>query len=370
MSAAEPIPLFDYRPQLQRMRAEMLDAITEVLDSGKLILGPQVQAFEREFARFLSAPEHAVGVASGTDSVALALRALGVGPGDEVITVANTAVPTISAIRMVGAVPVFCDIDPQTLLMDVADAARRVTRRTRAIVPVHPFGNVVDMPAVIRLAADRELHVVEDCAHSTGATLNGRHTGTFGDAACFSFYPTKTLGAYGDGGLCLARSAELAEALRTLRMFGTRDGRIAVREGVTSRLDELQAAILRVKLRHLHDDLAARRAIAARYRDRLDQRVATPCVAPGVEHAYHLMVIQMENRARVIERLEAEHIGYGIHYPQPIHLMPAYRFLDVAEGSLPVTERAAKRVLSLPCWPGLHEEQVERVCHVVNAALG
>ncbi|HWA98548.1 MAG TPA: DegT/DnrJ/EryC1/StrS family aminotransferase [Pirellulales bacterium] len=358
--------MFEYRSQWQQRRAEMLAAIAQVLDSGTLILGPRVREFEREFARYLGADDCAVGVASGTDALALALRVLGVGAGDEVITTANTAVPTVSAIRMVGATPVFCEIDRRSLLMNVCDAARRITSRTRALLPVHLFGNMVDMPAVMRLAGDRNLRVVEDCAQCTGATLGGRHAGTFGDIGCFSFYPTKNLGAYGDGGLCLACSDEIADALRSARCFGARDYRVATCEGVTSRLDELQAAILLVKLRDLVADVAERRRLAQLYREQLSDGVDLPTALAECAHAYHLFVIAVDDRAKVIGRLEAEQIGYGIHYPVPIHLMPAYRFLGY---SLPLTERAAERILSLPCYPGLTDDEVARICEVVNSAI-
>lgn len=363
------VRMFDYVEQYAALRAEILTAIEQVLESGSLILGPRVQEFERNFARFLAAPGEAVGVGNGTDALAIALRALGVGPGDEVITVANTAIPTVSAIRMTGAMPVLCDVEPDTLLMDVADAAVRVTSRTRAIVPVHLYGNAVDMQAIGELAGQRGLAVVEDCAQACGTQWRGQMVGTLGDVGCFSFYPTKNLGAYGDGGLCFSRRPEVAAAMLSIRAYGCGATYCAEREGVNSRLDELQAAILDVKLRHLPEHLRARRSVALAYEQQLDVRIARPRVADDVDASFHLYVILAERRAELMGRLQAEQIGCAVHYPTPIHRMPAYAFLNCAQGSLPVCERMAARVLSLPCYPELPTEAVERVARVVNEVL-
>jgi len=363
------IPRFDYRPQYAALQDEILDAIRRVLESGSLILGPRVKAFEDQMCRFLGMPGFAVGVGNGTDALAIALRALGVGPGDEVITVSNTAVATASAIRMVGAAPVFCEVDPQTLLMDTDDAETRITDRTKAIVPVHLFGNAVDMDAIMRLADRHGLHVVEDCAQSCGTLLHGRATGTWGDVGCFSFYPTKNLGAYGDGGLCFTRRHDLAESMRHLRNYGCNATLEAQCEGVNSRLDEIQAAILEVKLRHLPDDLRRRRELAAAYRQRLPRAAVAPRATPGAEHSYHLFVIQTDQREQVISRLKAQDIDHGIHYPTPIHRMIAYRFLGYQQGSLPVTEAAAQKILSLPLYPELPLEAVSRICSAVREAI-
>jgi len=360
------VRMFDYVEQYAALRAEILTAIEQVLDSGSLILGPRVREFERNFARFLAAAGEAIGVGNGTDALAIALRALDVGPGDEVITVANTAIPTVSAIRMAGATPVLCDIEPDTLLMDVADAAARVTPRTRAIVPVHLYGNAVDMDAISELARRHGLRIVEDCAQACGTTWRGQMVGTLGDVGCFSFYPTKNLGAYGDGGLCFSSRPEVAAAIRSMRAYGCGPTYCAHREGVNSRLDELQAAILDVKLRHLPEHLQARRNVALRYQEQLDDRITRPRVAGDVMNSFHLYVIISERRDELASRLHAEQIGCAVHYPTPIHRMPAYEFLHCADGSLPVTERMAARVLSLPCYPELPTEAVERVARVVN----
>jgi dTDP-4-amino-4,6-dideoxygalactose transaminase len=366
----EAIRAFDYREQYAAIRAEVLEAVRQVFDSGSLILGPRVRSFEDNFCRFLGVEGFGVGVASGTDALAVALRALEIGPGDEVLTVANTAIPTVAAIRMTGATPVFCDIDPRTLLLDARAAAPRITKQTRAIVPVHLYGTMADMRAIGELAQRHGLRVIEDCAQSCGSTLGGQASGTLGDIGCFSFYPTKNLGAYGDAGLCFTRDPHLAERMRQIRVYGCAGTYDAEREGVNSRLDELQAAILDVKLRHLDAWLAGRRSVAEAYGRLLHPNIARPRITAAVEHSYHLYVVQTARRDLLIERLEAEGIGFGIHYRKPIHRMRAYEFLGYASGSLPHTERAACEVLSLPCYPELPSEAVQRVATVVNDVLG
>lgn len=363
------VRMFDYVEQWHGMRTEILAAIEQVLDSGSLILGPCLRSFEQNFARFLAAPGEAIGVGNGTDALTIALRALNVRPGDEVITTANTAIPTVSAIRMAGAVPLLCDVDPDTLLMDLDDAAARITPRTRAIVPVHLYGNAVDMQAVAEMARAHGLHVVEDCAQACGTTWRGNMVGTLGDVGCFSFYPTKNLGAYGDGGACFTKRPELAQAIRSIRAYGCGTTYQAEREGVNSRLDELQAAILDVKLRRLADFVEARRRVAGWYAERLAAHIVRPRVAADVDASFHLFVIATRRREELMSRLRAEQIGCAVHYPTPIHRMPAYAFLGYAEGSLPVSERMAARVLSLPCYPELPVEAVDRVARVVNEIL-
>jgi aminotransferase EvaB len=366
VSTLEAIRAFDYVEQYQAIQEEILDAVRDVLASGTLILGPWVERFERNFAAYLERDGQAVGVGNGTDALAIALKALRIKPGDEVITVANTAIPTVSAIRMAGATPVFCEIDADTLLMDVSDLERRITPRTRAVMPVHLFGNAVDMPAVMRVARRHGLAVVEDCAQSCGTTWEGQHTGTFGDVGCFSFYPTKNLGAYGDGGMCFTRRPEIAEAMRQLRTYGCSERYDCRREGVNSRLDELQAAILDVKLRHLPGYLAARRRVAAIYDQQLAREVWRPGAAPQADPSYHLFVIATSQRDRLVERLDAAGIGYGIHYPRPIHCQAGYEFLNCRRGTLPITERMAEQILSLPCYPELPHDAVRAASQVVN----
>lgn len=360
------VPMFDYRQGHAAIRDDVAAAVQDVLDSGQLILGPKVRAFEDHFAEFLGIPGHAVGVGNGTDAIAIALRALGVGPGDEVITVPNTAIPTVSAIRMTGAMPTFVDVDEATCLMDAASIEARITSRTRAIIPVHLFGSAVPMEPILAIAAAYSLKVVEDCAQSTGTTYQGRATGTFGDVGCFSFYPTKNLGAYGDGGLCYTRDSALADSIRQIRMYGCGKTYYAEREGINSRLDEIHAAILDVKLRHLPTYLHARRRIAAWYRAHLRPIVCPPAVPQDVDHSFHLFVVKANERGRIIEALRADGIGFGIHYETPLHLMKGYRSLGYNPGDFPICERLANQVLSLPCYPELTDSDLERVSRAIN----
>jgi dTDP-4-amino-4,6-dideoxygalactose transaminase len=361
---------FDYRQQYQQIREEILSAMDRVLDSGCLILGPRLHAVEEKMCRFLNTLGFAVGVGNGTDAIAIALRAMNIGSGDEVITVSNTAIGTVAAIRMVGATPVFCDIDPATLLMDAAVLPRRVGRRTRAIIPVHLFGNAVDMPKILDFASKHGLGVIEDCAQSCGTLLHNRATGTWGNIGCFSFYPTKNLGAYGDGGMCFTRDSILAGRMRQIRSSGCDGNSTAAEcEGVNSRLDELQAAILEVKLQYLDDYVRRRRAIARAYADRLSAPCVIPATTEAALHSHHLFVIQVPQREKVIGALTSAGIEHGIHYPLPIHLMNAYRWLEYLPGSLPVTENAARQILTLPCYPELPIEAVHKTCDVINEVL-
>lgn len=360
------VAFFDYRPLHRRQASEIEAAIARVLASGRLILGPEVRAFEQEFAAWVGARE-AVGVASGTDALILALRALEIGPGDEVITVSNAGVPTVAAVRAAGATPRLVDVDPGTLLMDPERLEAARSPRTRCLLPVHLYGQPAPLEPILAFAARHRLRVVEDCAQAHGARLGGRHVGSFGDVGCFSFYPTKNLGAYGDGGMAVTSDPELAERLRALRMYGFDERRSAQREGINSRLDELQAAILRVKLVQLHEAVAERRAIATRYRKALGDPACAPVAErASSEHAYHLFVVQVAERARWIAALRGAGVGVGVHYPEPVHTMPAYAFLGLGAGALPVSERACERVLSLPLYPGMDEGAVDRVL----AALG
>lgn len=364
------IPAFDYRRALEAIRPELDSAIWRVLTSGQLILGAEGEAFEQEFARYVGA-RSAVGLASGTSALVVALRALGIGLGDEVITVSHTAVPTVGAIREAGAIPRFVDVDPDSLLADPGDIAAKIGVRTRAIVVVHLYGCPADLAAILRIAEAHHLAVIEDCAQAHGARMAGRHVGTFGTIGCFSFYPTKNIGACGDAGLCVTDDRLLCERMRQLRFHGFDERRVAQIEGLNSRLDELQAAILRVKLRHLDSALCARRAIARQYLAELaGTDLELPRVAPGNEHAWHLFVIRTRRRARVTGAFHRAGIGYGIHYPVPVHLMPAYQHLGGGVGSLPITEKAAEEILSLPMFPELTANEVETVCQTIRHALG
>ncbi|HEX6811686.1 MAG TPA: DegT/DnrJ/EryC1/StrS family aminotransferase [Planctomycetota bacterium] len=365
----KPVVMFDYREQLAALRPELMAAVTRVLDSGTLILGPEVERFEQAFAGTLGGGG-AVGVNSGTDALAIALRALGIGPGDEVLTVANTAVPTVSAIRSTGATPVFCDVAPDTALLDVDDAVRRTGPRTRAIVPVHLYGNVVDVERLAARLSGSGVRIVEDCAQCHGALLRGKPAGTFGDAAAFSFYPTKNLGAFGDGGLCYANDPQLVARMRSIRMYGFEKSYYAEREGINSRLDPLQAALLGVKLPHLKHYVARRRKLAARYDKALSPRIRRVAAAKDAAHSFHLYVVRVPERERVREALQQRGIATGVHYPEPIHLMRGYAFLGLAKGHLPHSELLAAEVLSLPLYPELPEASVDRVASELNTLLG
>jgi dTDP-4-amino-4,6-dideoxygalactose transaminase len=360
------IPAFDARQEYLRLKPELDAAIERVLLSGRLILGPEVEAFESEFAAYVGA-RHGVGVKTGTDALMIALKALEIGAGDEVITVANTAVPTVAAIRAVGAIPRFVDIDPQTLLMDVAQVAAAINRRTRCLMPVHLYGNPVDMHALLRVARQHGLPVIGDCAQAHGAELDGKNVGTFGDIDCFSFYPTKNLGAFGDGGLCVTNHPRLADRMRSIRMYGFEDDRIAHCDGVCSRLDELQAAMLRVKLRHLDAAVQHRQRLAETYtRCLCDAGFQLPSHHATARHAFHLYVVRAPVRHGATRVLRQAEVEFGIHYPVPIHLMPAYEPLGYRRGDLPETERAAREVLSLPLHLGLSSNQVEQVAEVLQ----
>jgi dTDP-4-amino-4,6-dideoxygalactose transaminase len=347
------------------MLAEELEAATKrVLHSGWYILGPELEAFEQAFAAYHGVA-HAVGVANGTDAVELALRALGVGAGDEVITVAHTAVATVCAVERTGATPVLVDIDEETYTMDPRAAAAAVTDRTRAIVPVHLYGHPADMGALMDLAARHGIAVVEDCAQAHGARIGGRLVGTFGHLGAFSFYPTKNLGAYGDGGAVVTGDPALAERVRRLRNYGQTDRYHHVERGQNSRLDEMQAAILRVKLAHLDEHNALRRRLAGEYSRRL-AGVAVPSCRDGAGPVFHLYVVRHPRRDDLMSALREEGIGTLIHYPIPVHLQEAYRDLGYAPGALPVTERAAEEILSLPLYAGLTPEALEMVVDAVN----
>jgi len=363
------IKAFDYLRDFEAHKAEYMGALERVIRSGQLILGPEVKAFEAEFAQFVGA-QHAIGVASGTDALELALLVVGVSPGDEVITVANSAVPTAAAIREVGAIPRFVEIDSQTLNIDPEAAARAVTPRTRAILPVHMHGTPIAMEPLLQIARNRNLRIIEDCAHAHGARRSGVHVGVAGDVSCFSFYPTKNLGGYGDGGICITNDSELADRLRALRMYGFGPGRIAMTDGRNSRLDELQAAVLRVKLSHLPEHLAARRRIAARYaRGFSGIDVTLPFIDASADSAFHQFVIRTPLRARVVAALDAAQIGWGIHYDTPLHHMPAYREFQAGHPPLPVTDRAAREILSLPIYPELLDDEVDQVIAAVRSVL-
>lgn len=363
------IPAFDYLRAYHRLRPELEEAMRRVIGSGALILGPECEAFEEEFAAYVGA-RSAVSVSSGTSALVIALRALDIGKGDEVITVSHTAVATVGAIREAGATPKLVDVDDRRLLIDTGQVEASIGPRTRAIVPVHLYGCPANAARLAEIASRHHLAMIEDCAQAHGARIRGRHVGTFGTIGCFSFYPTKNLGAYGDGGLCVTDDPQLARRMRCLRFHGFDSRRVAQEEGINARLDELQAAILRVKLRHLDESLRARREVAKQYLGSLQgTAVRLPVTDAESEHAWHLFVIRSPLRDPLIRGLQQAGIGYGIHYPCPVHRMPAYQGLGGGVGSLPVTEKAAHEVLSLPMFPELTREEVQAVCQTIRDAL-
>ena len=336
-------------------------AIEDVLDSMHLFLGPNVQLFEQEFAAYCGA-SFGIGVGNGTDALHLALRAAGVGPGDEVITVAHTFFATAEAIVMVGATPVFVDIEPDTYLMDASQIEGRLTSRTRAILPVHLYGQMADMDAIMRIAARHNLVVVEDAAEAHGADYKGRRAGSIGHLGCFSFYYSKNLGAYGEAGAVVTSDADLARRLRRYRDHGSEQRYHHAEYGFNSRLDEIQAAILRVKLRYLDVWNAQRRQHAATYTRLLSgSGVALPATAPDRSHAWYVYVVRSPERDALRRTLAEREIGTGVHFPIPIHLQDACRGLGYRAGDLPVTERVAREVLSIPMYAELTADQLEWV---------
>ena len=360
------IPFFDLTKQYASLQPEIDDATARVLKGGWFILGPEVKAFEREFAEYHGV-KHAIGVGSGTEALHLALLALGVGPGDEVITVPNTAVATVAAIELTGARAVLCDVRPDSMLIDVDQLARAITPRTKTIIPVHLFGQSADLGPILDLAraATPNISVLEDCAQAHGATYRGQRVGAYGDIAAFSFYPTKNLGAYGDGGAIITQNAELAERVNLLRQYGWRERYTSDIKGMNSRLDEMQAAFLRVKLRHLDAWNAARRERAALYTELL-RTVTPPREMAYGQAVYHLYVVQTARRDKLAEHLKTNGIGTAIQYPHTIHRQPAYGNLGYGEGSLPVSERLAREILSLPLYPELPLDDVRAVAQAVN----
>jgi dTDP-4-amino-4,6-dideoxygalactose transaminase len=363
------VPFGDLRRQNAAMRAELDAAVARVIESGWFILGREVSAFEEAFAAHTGAA-HCVGVASGAEALYLALAALDVGPGAEVITVANACMYQVAAILQAGARPVLVDVDPATHTLDPAAIAEAITPRTRAIMPVHLFGRLADMPTIMAIARRHGIPVVEDAAQAHGAWLldgqgRPRQAGAWGAVACFSFYPSKNLGALGDGGALTTDDPELAARLRRLRMYGWgAKYHTAEQGGRNSRLDELQAAILRVKLAHLDAGNAARRERAAWYAELLaGLPLRLPADDPG--HVYHLYVVEADGRDALRAHLQAVGVGCDVHYPEPAHLQPAYAGLGYAPGSLPRTEALAGRILSLPMFPELSRAEVELVAAAV-----
>lgn len=353
--------------QYQSLKEEIDAAVNKILSSGYYILGPETAAFEEEFASYTGV-SHCIGVGNGTDAIHIALKACGIGPGDEVITVSHTAVATISAILLTGASPVFADISPASYTLDPGHLESLVTENTRAIIPVHLYGHPANMPGIMSLAQKAGVYVIEDCAQAHGALINGQKVGTFGDLACFSFYPTKNLGAMGDGGAVVSNNPELAKNVRLLREYGWEEKFISRINGFNTRLDELQAAVLRVKLQHLDAFNNSRRDIAEIYKAELaDLAIDLPTQARNCEHVYHLFVVRTDQRDALKTYLQQRDIQAGVHYPLPVHLQQPYR----VEGlKLEQTEYVCKHILSLPMYPELGDKLVDVVDAVKSFYAG
>lgn len=372
MTTSETIGFADPKASYLAHQQEIDAAVHRVLDSGRYILGPEVDAFEQEFARYLGLP-YVLGVANGTDALQLALRACGVGPGDGVVTVSHTAVATVAAIELTGATPVLVDIDPRSYTLDptlLAETIKRTAGRlpVKAVVPVHLYGHPADMPAILEIAQRYRLYVIEDCAQAHGATLQRRKTGVWGHLAAFSLYPTKNLGALGDGGAVATADAALAEKVRLLREYGWKERYFSNCGGMNSRLDELQAAILRVKLQHLDAENQLRRELAAVY-DRCLQGTpwALPVCSPDASHVYHLYVVRGSDRNGLREFLKMHGVGTAIHYPLPVHQQPAYlERLPIGAGGLEKTNAACREIVSLPMHPHLSVSQVQQVAQRIG----
>ncbi len=369
-TVTRPVPFLDLSGEYRQLETEWLAAIRETGARGSFILGPHVQAFEREFAEYVGV-KHAIAVANGTDSLILSLRALDIGPGDEVITTPFTFFASAEAIDIVGATPVFADILPDSFCIDPASIRNKITPKTRAILPVHIFGHPCEMKEIMAIAQWRKLAVIEDCAQAFGATSGGKIVGSIGDTGSFSFYPTKVLGCYGDGGMVTTNSDGINDRIRRLRNHGAVKPFIHAEIGMNSRLDEIQAALLRIKLRHIKSGIAGRQQIAAEYTRRLaGSPVKTPSLPGDGTHVFNLYTIRTPRRDAVRQVLTDAKIGASQCYPQGLHLQEVYQRLGHQPGSLPVCEQATQETLSLPIYPGMPLEHVERVCEAISHAVG
>lgn len=366
MTSQTKVPFLDLKAQYLSIKGEIDAAIAKILETSQFVLGDEVAALEREFAEYCGAAQ-GVGVNSGTSALHLALLACGVGPGDEVVTVPHTFVATVAAIRYTGARPVYVDVDPASFTMDPALLEAAIGPRTKAVIPVHLYGQPADMDPILAVARRRGLRVIEDAAQAHGARYGGRPIGSLGDVACFSFYPGKNLGAYGEGGMVVTSDEGIAKTVRMLRDWGQDRKYHHVLPGYNYRLEGMQGAILRVKLRHLERWTEARRTHAARYAELLaGTAVKLPAERPGSRHVYHVYAVRTRDRDAVMKALAEQGVQTGIHYPVPVHLQPAYEDSAWHEGSFPHAERAAAEVLSLPMYPEMTEEHLQAVGRAVR----
>lgn len=358
---------FNYLREYQAHEDEILEVVRRVLSSGQLLLGPETEALEAELAEWIGAP-HAVAVGSGTMALQLSCLALDIQPGDEVVTVANTCSPTVASFRVLGAIPVFVDVDPETLMMDTRMLERAISLRTRAVIPVHLWGSCPDLDRILEIADQHELPVIEDCAQSFGTTWKGRQTGNFGAFGCFSFYPTKNLGSYGDAGAIVTHDDEAAARLRRARMYGYGDAAVSRETGTNGRISELQAALLRWKLGRVGEGLEWRRTIARRYEEEIrNDNVTLPVADASCAPSWHQFVIRCERRDDLREHLKRNGVTALIHYPTPLHEMAAYRGSRCVPDGLPVTMKACETILSLPIHDSLEPDEITRVIAAVNA---
>jgi len=365
------IPFVDLKAQYNSIKEEIDKAIEKILHSSSFIMGEEMNRFEEEFAGFCRA-KYAIGVANGSDALFLALKACEIKGGDEVITVPHTFISTTEAITQVGAKIIFIDIDPKTYTIDISKIEAKISEKTKAIIPVHLYGQAVDMDPILIFAKKYNLKIIEDAAQAHGAEYKERMVGSIGDVSCFSFYPGKNLGAYGDAGMVVTNNAVIAEKIKLLRNHGRIDKKYKHRlEGYSSRLDDLQAAILRVKLRYLDQWNERRRKNAEKYSEYLhnEDGITTPFEAEYAKHVYHLYVIRTSDRDRIREELKSKGISTGIHYPIPLHLQKAYQYLNYKKNDFPVTEKYCRKILSLPMFPELTEGQICKVCGVIKKFL-
>lgn len=362
------IPMVDLKRQFQGIKGEIMEILTEILESSHYVLGSKVSEFEKKVAEFHDVKE-AIGVASGTDALHLALDALGIGEGDEVITTPFTFFATAEAILYTGAIPVFADILPDTMNIDPQQVEAHITPRTKAILPVHLFGHPCDMKEILRIAKKHMLKVIEDCAQAFGAKVDNKLVGSIGDAGCFSFYPSKNLGGYGDGGIVTINYPKKAELIRELRNHGSRGAYRHKRVGYNSRLDELQAGVLLVKLRHIEAYNHGRRKNALLYNELLGNAVRCPVEKEWAFHVYHQYTFRDRRRDKIQQKLKEDGISSVVYYPVPLHLQEAMKFLGYRKGDFPVAEKAAREVLSLPMYPELEETTVRRICRIIRSII-
>ncbi|MEK6582387.1 MAG: DegT/DnrJ/EryC1/StrS family aminotransferase [Nitrospirota bacterium] len=359
------IPMVDLKKEFTEIKKEVFEMLTEILESSHYILGPKVSELEKKISDYHGVAA-AIGVASGTDALHLSLDALGIGEGDEVITTPFTFFATAEAVIYTGATPVFVDAEPDTLNIDVSLIEKKITKKTKAIIPVHIFGHPADMAEINKLARKHNLKVIEDCAQAFGAAINNKRVGSFGDAGCFSFYPSKNLGAYGDGGMITLNDSVIANTIKKLRNHGSGGAYKHESVGFNSRLDEIQAGILLIKLKRIDEYNSKRRQNAALYNKFLSGNVKCPKEKNGCYHVYHQYTIMSPERDKLQNKLKDNGISSVVYYPIPLHLQEALSFLEYKEGDFPVAEKAAREVLSLPMYPGLEEKTIKEIAEIIN----